>query len=255
MCVGEILALVQGLATPPSHHRIMVPPDNRCCFCLTLRSGSLVIGIGNCLFYIACFLCYLTSHSFGAPISESLTFTNLDISVFVIFLIQLVVNLLLIVGALRRLPSHIFPWICANAVFCGICMIGIVVTIFWGTTKLGLNHSDYVSVLSVLGLVTGINLFCVIVVFQFRHNTLLEERIALETGVEVTLPCGSAPPLPPPSYDEVARTDLKLPLEDGPPEYEAAVAMPMLRGGEKVKKDEDKSPVVQRKKSLTSHLV
>ena len=48
---------------------------------------------------------------------------------------------------------------------------------------------------------------------QFRHNTLLEERIALETGVEVTLPCGSAPPLPPPSYDEVARTDLKLPLE------------------------------------------
>merc|ERR1719458_1855672 len=172
----------------------MVPPDN--------RSGSLVIGIGNCLFYIACFLWYLTSNSFGAPISESLTFTNLDISVFVIFLVQLVVNLLLIVGAVRRLPSHIFPWICANAVFCGICMIGIVVTIFWGTTKLGLNHSDYVSVLTILGLITGINLFCVIVVFQFRHNTLLEERIALETGVEVTLPCGSAPPLPPPSYDE-----------------------------------------------------
>ena len=85
-----------------------------------------MIGIGNCLFYVACFLCYLTSHSFGAPISESLTFTNLDISVFVIFLIQLVVNLLLIVGALRRLPSHIFPWICANAVFCGICMVSLV---------------------------------------------------------------------------------------------------------------------------------
>ena len=164
-----------------------------------------------------------------------------------------------------------------------------MVTIFWGTTKLGLNHSDYVSVLTILGLITGINLFCVIVVFQvlsslshvlhapstvqFRHNTLLEERIALETGVEVTLPCGSAPPLPPPSYDEVARNDLKLPLEvrtsqqlkrtfgqymytcqDGPPEYEAAVAMPMLRG-EKVKEEEEKSPVVQRKKSLTSHLV
>ena len=178
-----------------------------------------MIGIGNCLFYIACFLWYLTSNSFGAPISESLTFTNLDISVFVIFLVQLVVNLLLIVGAVRRLPSHIFPWICANAVFCGICMvsyhpyrpnkqvlhmyhqylqtdicptiyeschilfskritlypnllnssqIGIVVTIFWGTTKLGLNHSDYVGVLTILGLITGINLFCVIVVFQVR---------------------------------------------------------------------------------------
>jgi len=255
MC-GDLLALLQGLASQsPSHHRIMVPPDNRCCFCLTLRSGSLVIGIGNCLFYIACFLWYLTSNSFGAPISESLTFTNLDISVFVIFLVQLVVNLLLVVGAVRRLPSHIFPWICANAVFCGICMIGIVVTIFWGTTKLGLNHSDYVGVLTILGLITGINLFCVIVVFQFRHNTILEERIALATGLEVTLPCGSAPPLPPPSYDEVARNDLKLPLEDGPPEYEAAVAMPML-GGEKMKKEEDeKSPVVQRKKSLSNNLV
>ena len=51
------------------------------------------------------------------------------------------------------------------------------------------------------------------VTFQFRHNTILEERIALATGLEVTLPCGSAPPLPPPSYDEVARNDLKLPLE------------------------------------------
>ena len=108
---------------------------------------------------------------------------------------------------------------------------------------------------------------------QFRHNTLLEERIALETGVEVTLPCGSAPPLPPPSYDEVARTDLKLPLEvrtsqhhpkrtfqhfsrqDGPPEYEAAVAMPMLSGVKVKEEEEEKSPVVQRKKSLTSQLV
>ena len=43
-------------------------------------------------------------------------------------------------------------------------------------------------------------------------------------------------------------------FQDGPPEYEAAVAMPMLRG-EKVKDEEEKSPVVQRKKSLTSHLV
>jgi hypothetical protein len=127
-----------------------------------------------------------------------------------------VVNLLLIVGALRRLPSHVFPWICANAAFTGITMVGIVVTIFWGTTKFGLSHSDYVSVLAMLGLVTGVNLFCVIVVFQFRHNTLLEERIAL--GAEYSAPGCSAPPLPappPPSYEEVARGDCKLPLEVG----------------------------------------
>ena len=58
--------------------------------------------------------------------------------------------------------------------------IGIVVTIFWGTTKLGLNHSDYVGVLTVLGLITGINLFCVIVVFQVR--LFFTKNISLKLG-------------------------------------------------------------------------
>ena len=46
-----------------------------------------------------------------------------------------------------------------------------------------------------------------------------------------------------------------LTLKDGPPEYEAAVAMPMLSGVKVKEEEEEKSPVVQRKKSLTSHLV
>lgn len=253
MSAGELAALVQGLVQQPCRHT-MVPPDNRCCFCLTLRTGSLIIGLGNCLFYTCCFLWYLTSESYGQPISEELAFTNLDISVFVIVLLQLVVNLLLVVGALRRIPSHVFPWIAANAVFCGICMIMIVVTIFWGTTKLDFNHSEYVTALTILGLITGINLFCVIVVFQFRHNTLLEAQLVLEA--DYCPPCSTAPPLPPPSYDEVAKSDLKLPMEDGPPEYEAAVAM--LSEG-KVAEDgamrQDMEGIVLRKKSLTSNLV
>lgn len=235
----------------PAYHRAMVPPDNRCCFCLTLRTGTIAIGLSNILFYVGCFLWYLTSPSLGDSTADGLIFTNLDISVFVIFLVQLVVNLLLIVGAVRRIPSHIFPWISANAVFCAICMIGIVITIFWGTTKLGLSQSEWVSVLTTLGLVTGINLFCVIVVFQFRHNTLLEERISLEA--DFSAPCGTAPPLPPPSYEEVARGDCKLPLEDGPPEYDAAVAMLGVEAGLASSTAGEKEGVPkQRKKSLTN---
>jgi len=234
----------------------MVPPDNRCCFCLTLRTGTIFIALSNCFLYIAFFLWYLTSDSFGDSLSDGFTFTNLDISVFVIFLVQLVVNLLLLVGAVRKIPSHVFPWISANAVFCAICMISIVVTIFWGTTKLGLNHNEYITVLVILGLITGINLFCVIVVFQFRHNSMVEERIARDSG-STSGPgggCSSEPPLPPPSYEEIERMDdCKLPIEDGPPEYEAAVAM--LPSIDKKEQHQDMTGAVLRKKSLPSNIV
>ena len=132
---------------------MMVPKDNGYWFYLTLRSGILIIGITNCL------PSYLTSHSFGIPSSESLT--NLDIPIFVIFLVQLVVNLFFIVGKVKRLPSLIFPWIFANAVFSGLCLVRLAriyhhiilpkfllvvfflhffqMTLFWGTTMLGLS--------------------------------------------------------------------------------------------------------------------
>ena len=41
------------------------------------------------------------------------------------------VNLLLVVGAVKRLPLHIFPWLCSNAVVIAIIMVkGIFVSLF-----------------------------------------------------------------------------------------------------------------------------
>ena len=35
-----------GADTPPL---VFGPPDNRCCFCLTLQKGSIIVGIANAL--------------------------------------------------------------------------------------------------------------------------------------------------------------------------------------------------------------
>ncbi len=33
------------------------------------------------------------------------------------------VNLLLIVGAVKRIPNHVFPWLCANAIVIALLMV------------------------------------------------------------------------------------------------------------------------------------
>jgi len=239
----------------------MVPPDNRCCFCLTLRSGTIGIGVLNILFYLGLFVWYLTSPQ-ESGFRDEISLTNLDISVFVIFSVQVLVNLLLLVGAIKRIPSHAFPWLCANAVLIGVCMVCIGITVFFGTNKLELNYSEYVSSLTILGLVTGLDLFCCIVVFQFRHNTILERQIQLAAHFETPLgTSGTAPPSnpPPPPYSELEKTGCQqkvqgLPLEEGPPEYEVAVAMLSDTTKEEVGAVQEGTPV-RRKTSLTNQAV
>ena len=33
--------------------RMSDTPDNTCCFCLTLQSGTAIIGAANCVFYLS----------------------------------------------------------------------------------------------------------------------------------------------------------------------------------------------------------
>ena len=170
---------------------------------------------------------------------------------------------------MRRMPCHTLPWLCANAVSLMIAMVNIyskfkksemmfsqvciVVTILFGTTKLSLNYSEYVTSLTVLGMFTAINLFCWIVVFTFRKNMVMESQmVRTDDPSPVSGHHPSAPPnVPPPSYYEVeCYKECKLPPEDAPPEYEEAVSMLSSQP----KEDKHKGPVL-RKKSLTNNAV
>ena len=120
----------------------------------------------------------------------------------------------------------------------------IVFTILFGTTKFSLNYSEYVTVLSLMGFMTGVTLFCWIVVFTFRKNLLMEAEYSPrpEAGKFVGEQHPSAPP---PAYSEIEGWRCGEPSEPreepGPPGYD--VVMSQI------------SQPVLRKKSLTNHAV
>lgn len=261
MSLGELLACVQGsLATGggsrwcPVVGKMAVPPDNTCCFCLTLRTGVIGIGTFNFALYLIVFLWYASTAGFQSGFGEP-EISNMDISIFLIFCLQLMVNLLLIFGAMRRIPHHTFPWLCSNAVVIGLLMIFVVMLVFFGAGRHSLNYQEYVTCLAILSLLAGINMFCCIVVFQFRQNLLQEARIAaLGRPDDCLWPGGGEPAActapvacaPPPSYEELA--SLKVPLDQGPPDYDAAVAFRSANAEDDLSSS---GGAVHRKKSLT----
>jgi len=254
MSAEDLVALIQGLLPSLPCQKMDISPDNSCCFCLTLRSGSILIGAGNCLLYLILFSWYLLSHGSldASGLEESFGVTSLDISIFSIFCVQNLVNISLVVGAVKRNHSHTFPWLCANVVSIMIFMFCIGVTILFGTTKLSLNYSEYVTSLAIMGLITGINLFCWIVVFTFRKNLMMEaQSIHLPSVVAIQCP-GISNPSPPSYYEIEGYQDCKPPPcpEEAPPEYEAAVAMLAQEDC-----DEAVKGPVKRKKSLTNYEV
>merc|ERR1712013_500002 len=126
--------------------RMSDTPDNTCCFCLTLQSGTAIIGAANCVFYLSMLTWYLTS-SLIEPggVREGMAVTSMDLSIISIVSVQVLVNILLLAGTIKKRPCHALPWLCANAVSLMIAMVCIVVTILFGTTKLSLNYSEYVT--------------------------------------------------------------------------------------------------------------
>lgn len=207
---------------------MVVPPDNRCCFCLTLRGGVVLISALDILFYLITYSWYAGANYLepGWSVSE---ITNLDISIFVVFIVQILVNLLLAYGAFRKIPSHTVPWLCANSVVIGILLVLLGMLMFFGSGQMDLTYSQFCSALVMVGLGTAVHLFCCIVVFQYRRNVMVEAIIESERAGLMS----SAPPLlqnsPPPSYDEVSAykdVEAKIPMDvEQPPEYDAAMSM------------------------------
>lgn len=239
-------------------------PDNSCCFCLTLRSGTSIIAGLNCVFYVGAIIWYLSTSSLDiGGIRDGDIISSLDISVFSICVVMVLVSILLLASAIKQVPCQTLPWLCANTVAMIMAMILIVFTILFGTTKFKLSYSEYVTILSLMGFLTGVTLFSWMVVFTFRKNLLMAAKYSL-APVQNTDPGEScsqqgpkcAPSAPPPAYSEIDTSQWKPPpvtsesrgIEDepGPPGYDVVMRQ---------QSDASEGPVVQRKKSLTNHNV
>jgi len=169
-------------------------PDNRCCFCLTLKAGSVVVAIANFLVNVFAFSWYEKMFSpapfldarfryatspavrsgLGRP-SEPLT--RLDILVLTAFLAEVGADAFLVLGALRKSPRHMVPWLCANALLMGVLLVLVAFLLLFGYVRLSLRYDQYVSSLSLAGCLAAAHFFSCLVVYQHRRN-MLDERSA-----------------------------------------------------------------------------
>ena len=126
----------------------------------------------------------------------------------------------------------------------------IVFIILFGTTKFSLSYSEYVTLLVLMGFMTGVTLFCWIVIFTFRKNLLMESEFSLRpemgsVGPKPVLDPSSHPTAPPPAYSEIEDWKCGAPSEEpGPPGYDVVMSQSTVS-----------SQPVLRKKSLTNHAV
>ena len=63
----------------------------------------------------------------------------------------------------------------------------IFMLVFFGAARNEMSYQEYVSSLSVLSLLAGTDIFCCIVIFQFRKNLIIEARMEMQESGEHTL--------------------------------------------------------------------
>jgi len=240
-------ATTSAAAAPGLNDQYSGMVDNRCCFCLNLRTGAIITGILNGIINIALFTAYVTSttvkSSWGHP-GEAVT--NLDISYLVVFTLQIVCDAILVWGALKKIPNHLVPWLWANAVIIAVFLVFIALMLFFGHLRTTMKHNEFISALAGIGILGGVHMFSWLVVFQFRRNLTEEMRIMARLVASAPPPPTDElpplrqerPPSPPPAYDEVTKqrplakvdgissNDVKIDIgNESPPGYAAAIAM------------------------------
>jgi len=245
-------------------------PDNSCCFCLTLRSGTAIIAVKDCVFYAATIIWYLSTSSLTlGGIRDGDALSSIDMSLFSLCVVMILVSILLLVAAIRQVPCQTLPWLCANTVAMVMSMILIVFTILFGTSTFKLNYSEYVTMLSLMGFHTGVTLFCWMVVFTFRKNLLMTAKYSLAPSQSagaadsVDLASKSAPPsAPPPAYSEIDLAASWKPQspsqpqdEPGPPGYDVVMSQQQQQQQQQQQPSSSQGQLQGAVKSLTNHNV
>ena len=165
-----------------------------CCFCLSLRTGAILIGCSNCLLYLSLFTAYLLTHNTPGP--ATLTTHTQDIGVFFLFCtqvltqtaswlrcfhrfiklkisVQMLVNCLLVLGAVRRAPGQLTPWLTVSGLTCLVLLLLLLFTLLLGPTGLQLSTLQYSVTLAASTVFTAAQIFSWFVVFTMRCNARL----------------------------------------------------------------------------------
>ena len=66
---------------------------------------------------------YATSPSIKSSWSHSTPFSDLDMSIVIVFVLQIVVDAILIAAAIKKQAAHTVPWLCTNSIVMGILLV------------------------------------------------------------------------------------------------------------------------------------
>merc|ERR1711982_178022 len=99
--------------------------------------------------------------------------SRLTFSIGLLLVIQILVNLLLIVGSLRRLPSLFLPWLGVQAGNLGLALVCLVGVLMFGQTHLSLSLYQYSLTLAMLGTYCCLALPACVVVVRTRADMML----------------------------------------------------------------------------------
>jgi len=206
-------------------------PDNRCCFCLTLQTGAIIIALFNFISGLIKFVWYCTQDMTQSGfLHPEYPISPLDVAILLVFIIARLCDILLIVAAVKqksnwdKTPLLALPWLVINALEVTLKVVVIMMLLFYGSQHIRMETSDYTSTLAFIGVLTGAHIFCFLIIYQFRKN-LTEERNMrrnsrnggslagnnrAQSGFEPTAPFNpdaTNDPLLPSGYDSSSRLD------------------------------------------------
>jgi len=181
------------------------------------RYMTVMIGVVNC------FLCFYVL-ALGYYISKDLYESCTTISLSILVCVQLLVNLLLTVGAIKTIPFLLLPWLGVQAGNLGISVFCLAFTVFFGKIHLDLSTAEFNCIILGISVYTGATLICCMVVVKFRKDASKNPE-QLQGDLENICAAAEAKD-PPPAYSAMEGENVwKGTLVDPPPLYEEAMAM------------------------------
>ena len=176
----------------------MAPMNDGYCFCLTLRSATIIIGSINCIQCLGLIICTSFVPACIDNIPEESMKIATKILINFIYLTKLIASTLLLSSVVMKIQSHAMalPWLWTQTFEIIVVVIIFIIVLLFGTTMFKLTSTMCVSLLVLLGLHIILSLFFWINVLSYREN-LIEALRQIQTPQE------RLSISPPPAYEDL----------------------------------------------------
>ena len=141
--------------------------------------------------------------------------SNLAVAINLHVTLQVLADILLVYGAVKKKPNHVITWLCANSPTMVVLLvrlstfqsvswqqlrpilpsqISVAFLLFFGYVRLSLEHDEYVTLLCLVGCLAAGHFFSCIVVYHLVRFLKEEARLLSSTSVPHGVAAASAPP-------------------------------------------------------------